>query len=247
MSALIASHVTCLPPKKCHIVRMCMLSTFALTYFIGAGSTLHNNKHATYGFCVVGTVLAYYTVVMICIGWKTLNQQLEEAVDKICGPIDENAPPEILANGDGAAITAPEVTAVPPADVVNALNGSANLSEGPYSTTDRNAVRASLAPEIPFKSFYRRNCAVMMVIGFITTLASCCGSFTYMWHGIKNDQEYTMTSYWMAFMSFLMSAKWCFMFFWLGKKLRIQRDEFLAEHGLLAPLVASQAVDSPKN
>lgn len=100
--------------------------------------------------------------------------------------------------------------------------------------TDRNTVRANLAPEIPYKSFYRRNCAVMMVLGFITTLASCCVSFQYMWKGIKHDQEYTMTSYWMAFMSFLMSAKWCFMFFWLGKKLRIQRDEFLAEHGLPA-------------
>lgn len=85
MSALIATHATCLPPKKCHIVRMCMLGTFALTYFIGAGSTMHNNKDATLGFCVVGSVLAYYTVVMICIGWKTLDQQLEEAVDKVVG------------------------------------------------------------------------------------------------------------------------------------------------------------------
>ena len=235
MSALIGNHMTCLPPKKCHTVRMCMLSVFSLTYFIGAGTTIHNNKHAMMGFCVVGSVLTYYTIVMICLGWKTLNQQLEDAVDKECGPLDENATPDIVV---GEAITAAKVVAVAPGE--KGLNASANLSNN-ATTADRNAARAALAPAIPFKSLYRRNCAVMMVLGFITTLLSLCGSFYYMWLGVKLDQDYTMTSYWMSFMSLLMSAKWCFMFFWLGKKLRIQRDEFLAEHGLMAPLVGAEA------
>lgn len=191
--------MACLPPRKCHIFRLCLLSVFVLSYIIGAMSTMHNNKHATAGFATVAAVLFIYLVMQFRVGYKSLNEQFDDELEK-------------AANGQAGD------------------NGYSTVSlKSDKINADRQTIIATAIADIPNRNFFRRNCAVVMVLGFVTMIMSLCGSLTYMYYAILNEQDYTMTSYWMAFMSFLMSAKWTFMCFWMGRKLRNEKIAFIAQ------------------
>lgn len=84
----------------------------------------------------------------------------------------------------------------------------------------------------PLRCVFRRYPEPFLVLAVVCFIAAFTGSMTYMAYAIKNHQTYDMDSYWMSFMAFLMAAKWCFAIGWFMRRLRRERNAYIATHGI---------------
>eukprot|EP00744_Colponema_vietnamica_P011294 GILI01015884.1.p1 GENE.GILI01015884.1~~GILI01015884.1.p1 ORF type:complete len:216 (-),score=34.41 GILI01015884.1:316-876(-) len=91
--------------------------------------------------------------------------------------------------------------------------------------------------KFPLRCIFRSHPEPFLAFAMVCFVAAFTGSMTYMGYAIKNKQTYDMDSYWMAFMAFLMAAKWCFGVSWLMRRMYREKVAYLAARSKMAPMV----------